>query len=59
VQRDPKLGKSKVPSLKLHGSDCQGICRYERTFKPNKNQASATTRNRLNGQVILFLMKLS
>jgi hypothetical protein len=31
----------------------------KRTFKPNKNQASATTRNRINGQVILFLMKSS
>jgi len=31
-KRGPKLGKSKVPSLKLCGSDCQGICDYEKNI---------------------------
>jgi hypothetical protein len=38
MQRDPKLGKSKVPSLKLCGSDRQGICGNEK-LKPNKKSS--------------------
>jgi hypothetical protein len=32
IKLDPKLGKSKVPSLKLCASDCQGICGYEKNI---------------------------